>query len=433
MSRERPDIAAILESLAHPALPVIDMSLARVRALLAALGNPEKRLPPVVHVAGTNGKGSLLAYLKAMLEAGGYRVHRYTSPHLVRFNERIHLAGQDIDDDYLLALLQRIAPECKQLPITYFEATTALAFLAFTEVKADVLLLETGMGGRLDATNVLDAPALTAITPVSMDHTEFLGSNLATIAAEKAGILKPGVACVVGPQQPEALGVIQRAAEEKHCPLLIYGRDWTAEASEGGMLYRSGWRELRLTLPALAGAHQVANAGTAIACIENLPGFVLSEQQMEAGLTSVRWPARLQRLAEGSLAALLPPSAELWLDGGHNEGAGRELALWIRQQAKKVHLVCGMQTTKDVSAFLTPMAPYVSSLVGVAIEGSEQSRQAADISASAREAGIKSMFAYNIKNAIEHIVKNNDNDIIILVCGSLLLAGNTLWQNGTRV
>ena len=290
-------IDALLSQIASPRLGVIDLSLDRMVQLLAALGNPQDRLPPVVHVAGTNGKGSLLAYLKAMMEAGGYAVHRYTSPHLVRFNERIEIGGSAISDAQLLPVLERVAQAAESHPVTFFEATTAAAFLAFSQFPADVLLLETGLGGRLDATNVIFKPLLTAITPISMDHTEYLGNTLAQIAAEKAGILKDGVPCVTGPQPAEAQAVIASKAAHWHAPLLSYGDNWSVAHQKDVLLYRSDQSELIFPMPSLPGAHQIYNAGTAIACMQALKDFSVPPEKMGQAIAGAFWPARLQKAA----------------------------------------------------------------------------------------------------------------------------------------
>src|SRR5215212_7315431 len=274
----------------------IDLTLGRVERLLAALGNPQERLPPTVHVAGTNGKGSTVATLRACLEAAGYRVHVYTSPHLVRFNERIRLAGQVIDEDALLAVLEECERANRDEPITFFEITTAAAFLAFTRTAADIVLLETGLGGRLDATNVLGRPAVTAITPVSLDHQAFLGDTIAAIAGEKAGILKPGVAGVIGPQPGDAEAVIEARAAAIGAPLHRWRTEWRCEANGDGMRYEGVRWAFDLPSPSLPGAHQITNAGAAIACLEQLSGFSLPRDAIAAGLRQVEWPARLQRL-----------------------------------------------------------------------------------------------------------------------------------------
>lgn len=429
MKHPNPAIEAYLSTLAHTGMPTIAMGLGRIETLLEQLGRPQRHLPPVVHVAGTNGKGSLLAYLRAMLEQAGYRVHRYTSPHLVRFNERILLAGEEIRDDFLLGLLPRVKALTDVMPVTGFEATTALAFLAFAEVPADILLLETGLGGRLDATNVVELPLLTAITPISLDHMDYLGSSLESIATEKAGILKHAVPCVLGPQPEKALQVVLHKAEKLGVALHCYGKDFTAKREGNALRYEAGATVKHFHLPALAGEHQYINAATAIACVQKLEGFTVSDEHINAGLLKVQWPARLQRLDQGSLAQLVPQGSELWLDGGHNEGAARELAQWMQRQAKPVHLVCGMLKTKDAHAFLNHLLPHAGSLCAIPIEGDALSQQPEVLQAVAVEQSIRNFLTKNIKNAIEHIVENNKNDIIVLICGSLSLAGNSLWQN----
>ncbi len=431
MKQANAQIEALLAGLSQNKVPTIDLSLERIQELLVMLGSPHDRLPPVVHVAGTNGKGSLLAYLRAILEAAGYKVHRYTSPHLVRFNERIVLAGQEISDEHMQALLKRLAVATEHFPITAFEAITTMAFLAFAETPADILLLETGMGGKYDATNVLEAPMLTAITPVSMDHMDFLGDSLSGIAAEKAGIIKTHVPCVLGPQILEVAEVIERTANQLSASVYAYGKQWSVQREGDAMRFTSATKNASYPLPALAGEHQLANAGTAIACVEQLRGFHVTDDHIAQGLRQVQWPARLQHLHEGLLASLLPAGSELWLDGGHNAGAGKELADWISKQHKHVHIICGMLKTKDVHAFLKPMAQHAKSLVAITINGEKLSQSSTTIYSVAGEFGLQSHLSDDIKSAIEHIVKNNNNEIIILVCGSLSLAGNTLWQNST--
>jgi len=423
-------IEALLSGLAAVKLPLIDLSLDRVTKLLSALGNPQDRLPPVVHVAGTNGKGSLLAYLTAILQVAGYRVHRYTSPHLVHFNERIMLAGREIDDAQLLPLLARVADHAKDYPVTFFEATTALAFLAFAEVPADIVLLEVGLGGRLDATNMVRTPMVTAITPISMDHTEYLGNTIAAIAAEKAGIIKPGVPCVSGPQEQEAAEVIERVANLSRASLYRYGKEWHVSEKAEEFQYRSAHYSATFPMPNLMGEHQIRNAATAVAVTECLKGFAITERHIAEGITHALWPARLQRLAQGKLAELLPAGSELWLDGGHNPSAGKVLAEWVKQQKKPVHLICGMLANKDIRQFLLPLAPYAKSLTAVPIEGESLAEQPQVISDVGQALGINTALSSEIRIAIEDIVKSNKSDFIILICGSLYLAGNILWQNG---
>ncbi|OFX14298.1 MAG: bifunctional folylpolyglutamate synthase/dihydrofolate synthase, partial [Alphaproteobacteria bacterium RIFOXYD12_FULL_60_8] len=330
----------------HP--QVIDLSLTRISRLLGDLGNPQDSLPPTIHVAGTNGKGSTIAFLRAMLEAAGLRVHVYTSPHLVRFNERIRLAGQDISDLALAEVLEEVEVRNARQPITFFEATSAAAFLAMSRTPADVTLLETGLGGRLDATNVIKRPALTILTPIALDHQEYLGERLEAIAAEKSHILKPGVGCVMAKQERKADRVIELRSLEMGAPTWKEGRDWFARTTPRGMVFEGATGSLELPLPALIGAHQVRNAALALAAAERLSGFSLPPEALALGLTTARWPARLHRLTQGPLVDLLPPEWELWLDGGHNPAAGKVLAQACRAwKDRPLSMVLGMMRDKD--------------------------------------------------------------------------------------
>jgi dihydrofolate synthase/folylpolyglutamate synthase len=420
----------VLERLSalHP--KKIDLSLGRVERLLGRLGGPQEKLPSVIHVAGTNGKGSTVAALRACLEAGGYRVHAYTSPHLVRFHERIRLAGKLIEEAALLALLEECERANAGEPITYFEITTAAAFLAFARTAADIVLLETGLGGRLDATNVVRAPAVAAITPISLDHQDFLGDTIAKIAAEKAGILKPGRPAAIGPQPQEALRVIAARAAEIGAPLYRFGREWHAFPSAGGMRYEGrNWR-LDLPAPALCGRHQIENAGTAIACLENLEGFALPPRAIAAGLRRIEWPARLQRLARGPLVDALPEGAELWLDGGHNPGCGEVLAeAAAGWRDRPLDLVVGMLKTKDTAGFLAPLAPHARRLYAVTIPGEENPLPAEAIAAAARSAGLAAESAPSVAAALAAIAGKGGSPRV-LICGSLHLAGCVLAENG---
>ncbi len=387
----------------HPKL--IDLKLDRVQRLLERLGNPERRLPLTIHVAGTNGKGSTVAFMRAMLEAAGRRVHAYTSPHLVRFNERIVVAGKMLSDGELLALLEECERANGGQPITFFEITTAAAFLAFSRASADVLLLEVGLGGRLDTTNTVERPAVTAIAPVARDHTQFLGETLAEIAAEKAGIIKPGVPLALAPQEAEARAVILAKAAEAGAPV---HDDW--RVSEG--VYHG--RRLTLPLPALglAGAHQAGNAGLALACLE---GFGLPEEAMVHGLETAHWPARLQRLA-------LAP--EIWLDGGHNPAAGQVLAEWLAGRAERFDLVVGMLDTKDRDRFLAALAPHVGQTVTVPVPGSAASVPAEALAETARAAGMEAAAAPGVEAALERLGGVRP----VLIAGSLYLAGAVLAE-----
>ncbi|MGB8275150.1 MAG: folylpolyglutamate synthase/dihydrofolate synthase family protein, partial [Alphaproteobacteria bacterium] len=353
----------------HP--KVIDLSLERIERLLAALGHPEEKLPPVIHVAGTNGKGSVVAFLRAFYEAAGLRAHVYTSPHLVRINERFRIAGRLASDEELLDLLTECEEANGGRPITFFEMTTAVVLLAFSRIPAEVVILETGLGGRLDATNVVARPLATVITPISVDHVQFLGNTLTEIASEKAGILKPGVMSIVCPQPDEAARVIAGRAREIGAPLVRFGTDWTAEAARSGMVFKANGDTLALPVPALAGAHQIVNAGAAIACLRcsAVPGLHqrIDDSALGRGLRAVEWPARLQRLTRGPLidvlgAAGVSGAIEVWLDGGHNPGAGEVLAENARTWSDRpLHLVFGMLNTKDGVGFLRPLAPTVAS------------------------------------------------------------------------
>lgn len=419
----------------HPKM--IDLSLGRIERLLAALGHPERRMPGAVHVAGTNGKGSVVAYLRAFFEAAGLKVHAYTSPHLVNFNERIRVAGEPIGDDMLSSLLDQCEAVNAGAPITFFEITTALAMEAFARVPADIVLLETGLGGRLDATNVLDRPLLSAITPVSIDHGKFLGDTIAEIAAEKAGILKPGVTAVLGSQPAEAADVLTARAEALGAPLNRAGHEWNVAKDGGGMVWRGGGTCLELPLPALRGAHQIENAGIAIACAQELSrhpdcAFTLDADAIARGLQSVEWPARLQYLGRGPLVSQLPQGGgwELWLDGGHNPAAAMALAHMAQEwNDKPTYLVLGMLQSKDPVRFLTPLAPVIASVHGIPIPGDKSCFDSAAIAAIAAGLGLKSSPATDAGDAVAQLLKGNDKAGRILICGSLHLAGAILADN----
>ena len=415
----------------HPKL--IDLTLERVERLLAALGNPENRLPPVVHIAGTKGKGSTLAMLRAILEAAGQRVHAYTSPHLVRFHERVRLAGRLIDEDRLAALLDEVERANAGQPITFFEVTTAAAFLAFAREPADWLLLEVGMGGRLDATNMVARPALTVIAPVGLDHQGFLGDTLAAIAAEKAGILKPGVPLVAGLQPPEAAAVIAARAKALGVPVAWQGRDFTIAEGGKGLVYRDGDAAIPLPRPALIGPHQVENAGLAVAAARRLPGFRPTPAQLAAGLAGAQWPARMQRLSTGALAARLPVGWELWLDGGHNPMAGTVIAAAVAPwHDRPLDLVVGMLNSKDAGGFLAALAPCARRALTVTIPGEPNAIPAAALAATARAAGLDAAPADGVAAALATLAQGA-GPARVLVTGSLYLAGTVLRENGTPV
>jgi len=412
----------------HPKL--IDLSLGRIERLLAALGNPQDNFPPVVHVAGTKGKGSTVATTRACLEAAGYRVHAYISPHLVRFHERIRLAGRLIDEDALTALLEECERANRDAPITFFEITTAAAFLAFTRTPADILLLEVGLGGRLDATNVIPHPAVTAITPVSLDHQALLGDTIAAIAGEKAGILKTSVTAVIGPQPDEAAAVIEARAAAVSAPLYRAQHEWLCEASGEGMRYEGERWLLDLPASSLIGAHQIVNAGTAIACLEQLSGFDIPAAAIADGLRQIEWPARLQLLRCGPLVDAVPRDWELWLDGGHNPLAGEILghvaAGW---RDRPLYLVVGMMNTKDAAGFIAPLAKHARALWAVTIPGEKNSLPAEAIAAAAGSVGLPAQTAESALAAIRDIPVH-DGKGRVLICGSLYFAGKVLAENG---
>jgi len=425
MMTDNPRIDALLDKLYHPGLARIDLSLARMEQFLGRLGDPQQKLPPVIHVAGTNGKGSLVANLDAIFTAAGYRVHRYISPHLIRFNERIVINEQEIGDDYLESLLQRVALMVEKQPVTFFEATTAAAFLAFAEHPADVVLLETGMGGRLDATNVVKSPVLTAITPIALDHCQYLGKTLAAIAEEKAGILKPGVPCVVGRQQKKAMGIISAQTALLHAPLSALGGEWQWKMDNGKARYISPKRKLDF-VPGLLGRHQYDNAAMAIACLDLLPQFKISDTHIVSGLTKVVWPGRLQKLDRHPYKKLLPKHCSLWLDGGHNPQGADVLAEWLKEQKKEAHLICGMLSGKDTLGYLKPLAPHVASLTAIAIPFEPESQTASAIAEAAKEAGIAAETADSIEKALQSVASRAKTPAIVCICGSLYLAGRVL-------
>ncbi|MHC9236063.1 bifunctional folylpolyglutamate synthase/dihydrofolate synthase [Pseudooceanicola sp. 502str34] len=408
----------------HP--KIIDLTLDRVWRLLHALDDPQDKLPPVIHLAGTNGKGSTQAMLRAGLEGAGKRVHAYTSPHLARFHERIRLAGELISEEALTALLDECYRANDGETITYFEITTCAALLAFARTPAEYTLLEVGLGGRLDATNVIEAPALTVITPISLDHQQFLGDTLAEIAGEKAGILKRGVPCVVGPQPDEVLEVIEARAARLGAPLLVHGQHWTAWEERGRLIYQDENGLLDLPLPNLPGAHQIGNAGMAIAGLRHL-GF--DEAACEAAVTTAFWPARMQRLRSGPLVESAP-GIELWLDGGHNPAAGDALASHLASlPARPTYLICGMLNTKDIAGFLRPLAPHAVSLDAVSIPGEAATLPAETTAEVARSVGMTAHADADVAGALARIAAEAP-EARVLICGSLYLAGRILRENG---
>ena len=404
----------------HP--KIIDMTLDRVWRLLDALGNPQRDIPPVIHIAGTNGKGSTLAMMHAGLEAAGLRVQAYTSPHLARFHERIRLADGVISEDALAAVLEDCETANGGIPITYFEITTVAALLAFARDPADYCLLEVGLGGRLDATNVIDHPALTVITPVSIDHQQFLGDTLPEIAGEKAGILKANAPCIVGRQAQPGLDVIEARAARLGAPLAVAGQDWDVWEEHGRLAFQDEDGLLDLPLPSLIGAHQVENAGMAIAGLRSLE---LGEAACIGAMTDVVWPARMQRLRSGPLVDRAG-DAELWLDGGHNPAAGSALAdALARLPRRPTYLIAGMLNTKDVAGYFAPLVTVATAVWTVSIPGEAATLPADQTAQAANGVGHNALAAEGLSEAVDAITAIQP-DARILICGSLYLAGRVL-------
>ncbi len=404
----------------------IDLSLDRMRILCAALGDPQDRLPPVVHVAGTNGKGSTVAFIRAIAEAAGLRVHTYTSPHLVRFNERIRLAGQLIGDEALNAVLDRVEAAIDRggSEATVFESTTAAAFVAMSETPADLAIVEVGLGGRLDATNVIDRPLLSVITPVDLDHAEFLGTDLGGVAGEKAGILKAGARGLIARQAAPAMAVIEAAAQAVHTPLTVMGVDFDAWAERGGLSFQDQERFLDLPAPALTGPHQIDNAGLAIAVALELD---LPEAAIAEGLRSVRWPARMQRLTTGPYGeAARAADAELWLDGGHNPHAGAALAVTLAERQARaprpLALIVGILANKDAGGFFEALSRSGAAVFTVPFDGAAAEPEA--LAAVARGHGLGATACASVEEALSRALRLGAGRV--LICGSLYMAGEVL-------
>ena len=435
-----PPVDAIVARLAalHPKR--IDLSLDRVQRLLAALDHPERKLPPVIHVAGTNGKGSTIAFLRAILEAAGKRVHVYTSPHLVRFNERYRLGqpgeGVLVSDEELSAALEECERTNAGAPITVFEITTAVGLLLFARHPADVLLMEVGLGGRLDATNVVDHPLATIITRIAIDHTDFLGPTLDKIANEKAGILKRGTPAIVAAQARDALAAIERQAARLNAPLKIAGEDWTATEERGRLVYQDEAGLLDLPAPKLYGRHQFENAGLAIAALRAIKPLKIAPAAYEVGMVKADWPARLQRLAAGRLVERVPAGSELWLDGGHNPDGGRAIAAALADLEERVSrplvLIVGMLASKDCEGFLRNFTGLARRMIAVPVRDAEKGLSAEAVADAARAIGLPATSRDNLEEALDAARKL---DLVppprILITGSLYLAGEVLRENGT--
>lgn len=415
----------------HPKL--IDLELTRIERLLDALGRPQDKLPPVIHIGGTNGKGSALAYLQAMFEASGKRVHTYTSPHLVHFHERIVLAGERISEDDLKGALETCETANGGAPITHFEITTAAAFLAFSKVPADVLLLEVGLGGKFDATNVIEKPVATVLTPINLDHQHFLGNSLEEIALEKSGIAKTDVPLIVGPQEALVETLLDDVAHEVGAPTFFYGQEWQAYEEHGRMIYQDEQGLLDLPLPGLQGRHQLANAGTAIATLRALPDLFGDDVAIEQGLEAVSWPARMQRLTSGPLVGQAGRDVEIWLDGGHNPHAAAALSQTLADMEEKapkpLHLIFGMMTGKDPGAFLSEFIGLAKHVSAIPIAG-EDAHAPVELYQAARALGLEADMAASAEDALSQILARPQEPPRILICGSLYLAGQVLKENG---
>jgi len=412
----------------HP--KVIDLSLDRINRLLELLGNPQNSLPPIVHVAGTNGKGSTLAFARAIAEAAGLKVHVYTSPHLIKFNERIRIAGKLINDQDLLNLMTEVEYINDGRPITFFEITTAIALLAFSRTPGDLVLLETGLGGRLDATNVITRPTVTALTPISYDHAGFLGEDLTHIARQKAGIIKRGIPCITTKQNPSVIKVIENIADDMDAPLSIEDKEWWVAIKGERMSIISPEGQITPPLPNLIGPHQIQNAGLAIITLAELGDKRINRKAVDTGITNAEWPARMQRLTSGPLCAQLPNDWELWLDGGHNPAAGVAIASTLQDLTDNpIHVITGLINTKKPAAFLAPLIKYTKSLTAVNIVGSDASFNADEIFMVAKKMGFQAKTANSITDALKNIISVEKSPSKVLICGSLYLAGNVLKEN----
>lgn len=418
------------------------MGLERMERILRDLGNPHKNLPPIIHVAGTNGKGSTTAFLRAIAAAAGLSCHVMTSPHLVRFNERFVVAGEEIDDAFLLEVLEETESRNRGQDATFFELITAAGFLAFSKRNADLCLLEVGMGGRLDGTNVIENPLATAITSISFDHTQHLGNTLALIATEKAGIMKPGAPCIVGPQDvhgmsDHVLDVFIKRGEELNAPVLAWSRDWTHEQRGKNLWVRDAYGDITLPAPSLPGLHQYGNAATAVVTLRHLAQaqcLKLNDTSFVKGIQTARWPARLQNLNGGKLSSLLPQGWDLWLDGGHNDSAGEILSeqarAWAAQDGLPLHVVLGMINTKDPAGFLKPLMPHLSGIVTIPIADHHLTLSAEALAQAAQSLTSRPIrTAPDVSAALSSFTRNDSAPARVLVTGSLYLAGTVLKAN----
>jgi len=430
------DVETVLAQIADRRPVIIDLSLDRIRSALSRLGGPQQKLPPVFHVAGTNGKGSTVAYLRAILEAAGKTVHVYTSPHLVRFNERIVIAGQEISDAALIDALQRTDAAMGGDMLTYFETTTCAAFLAFSETPADFAVIEVGLGGRLDATNVMEPPLAAIVTPVDLDHQSFLGDTLGEVAGEKAGIFRRGAPAVIAQQSPEAMAVLQHHAQRAGARIHAWGEQWNSYSEHGRLIYQDESGLCDLYPPRLVGAHQIDNAGTAVAAIR-ATGLDIPDTALSQGLANVRWPARMQRLTKGPLIDLareaLGGEPELWLDGGHNPHAGRAIARVMADleasNPKPLIMISGMQANKDAAGYFAPFAGLVRKVFCVAAS-KDGVLSPDEVAKAGAAAGLKAQACASITDAMKKACVHKENEPPrLLISGSLYLAGEVLREN----
>lgn len=410
----------------------INYNLNNIKALLGKLGNPEKKIPPVLHIAGTNGKGSTLAFIKSILMESGYKVHMYISPHLVYFNERIMLANKYISNVFLHDVLEECRVAADEMNLTFFEGTTAAAFLAFSKIDADIVLLETGMGGRLDATNVIKNPLLSIVTSISLDHQEYLGDSLESIAAEKAGIIKRNSCCIIMEQEDSVRYVLEQCAINECCSVYRQNFDWTCVAENGVMKFKSSGEEIVLPIPSLLGPHQIMNAGTAIAALTVLVRkyhYKIIYEDMVVGMRNTYWPARLEKITSGHLIDLLPNnSVEVFLDGAHNVAGAKALLDWAKNQGKDIHFIIGMTQDRDVKKFLSVLKPVMQSMYCVCVESEPRSQTAESIYLAAVQVGVIAYQCDSLTSAFSKIAKM-DISGVVLICGSLFLAGDVMLQN----
>ena len=431
------EVIARLSAL-HPSR--IDLDLERMHRLLERLDHPERKMPPVIHVAGTNGKGSTIAYLRAILEAAGLRVHTYTSPYLVRLNECFRLGraggGALVGDDELCGALEHCERANAGAPITIFEIETAAAFCLFARHQADVVLLEVGLGGRLDATNVVDTPLATVIAPVGMDHTEFLGDTLTKIAGEKAAIIKRNAPVICAEQPTEAMAVIEAQARRMHAPLVAAGQQWHVNVERGRLVYQDDRGLMDLAAPRLFGRHQFDNAGLAIAALRAIDAFKIDTAAFEAGIVNAEWPARMQRLASGALVDQAPSASEIWLDGGHNADGGRVVAAALGDLEERVPrplvVIVGMMANKDAVAFLANFAGLTRHIIAVRIPDRDSAMRPDRLADAARQLGMRVEISDSVEAGLRSLARlAYEVPPRILITGSLYLAGYVLSANGT--